>query len=52
VYAESGGRIVAEAVRVKVEKTDKPASTKPEFRAEGWCFCMAIAGWRVGFWCF
>jgi hypothetical protein len=42
VYAESGGKIVAEAMRVTVEKTDKPASMKPEFRAEGWCFCLRL----------
>jgi hypothetical protein len=53
VYAESGGTIVAEAVRVSVEKkTEKPANMKPEFRAEGWCLIIHFFGWYVGGCCF
>ncbi len=51
-YAESGGKIAAEAVRVNLEKTDKPAGTKPEVITEGWCLRLTIAGWFIGEWCF
>jgi len=36
-YAESGGRIVAEAARVKVEKQPQGTRRRPEIRAQGWC---------------
>ncbi len=36
-YAESGGRIVAEAARVKVEKQSQGTRRRPEFHAQGWC---------------
>ncbi|PYT71893.1 MAG: hypothetical protein DMG39_11685 [Acidobacteria bacterium] len=37
VYAESGGKIVVEAVHVRVEKSNDRTPKKPEFHAEGWC---------------
>ncbi|MEE9441352.1 MAG: hypothetical protein V3V99_01640, partial [candidate division Zixibacteria bacterium] len=44
VYAESGGSIVAEAVRVDVEyhKVGDRKSTKPTFNPHGWCFCVCV----------
>lgn len=52
VYAESEGRIMGEAVNVAIEKTDKPAGTKPEFRDKGWCVLVYFAMWYVGRICF
>jgi len=61
VYAESGGKITAEAVRVKVERHHwgECKAEKPNFNPEGWCliniclvyvwiFCVV----SVGFICF
>jgi hypothetical protein len=46
-YAEAGGVVVKEAVRVRMERATKgPADLKPEFRAEGWCIvCWVKENW-------
>jgi hypothetical protein len=46
-YAESDGKIVAEAARVTVEKRDKKdtGNLNPQFKPDGWCiwsFCWWI----------
>jgi len=47
VYAESEGKIVAEAVRVKMEEAKE--KKKPEFVPEGWCLAYLIYPcWREG----
>ena len=51
IYAESGGNIVAEAVRVEVDyyKIGDRKPTKVTFNPNGWCFCWCL--YRVWFWC-
>lgn len=51
-YAESGGKIVAEGVRVRVEESARPGPTKPEFRPEGWCFWLSLGWWSWAIVCF
>lgn len=50
-YAESGGTIAAEAVRVTVEphKEGKFKLQEPSFDPDGWCFCWCIL--HVWWWC-
>ncbi|NIM11954.1 MAG: hypothetical protein GTO45_07550 [Candidatus Aminicenantes bacterium] len=44
-YAESGGKVVAEAARVTMEKKDKKEA-KPQFKPDGWCYCWYLCcGW-------
>ncbi len=49
IYAESGGNVAAEALRVRVEAArEKPASKKPEFHPQGWCWGFwYICGWNI-----
>jgi hypothetical protein len=50
-YAEAGGVVVKEAVRVRMERAkDRPLNPKPEFREEGWCFSCWVMGEWEGFW--
>jgi uncharacterized protein YjdB len=45
VYAESGGRIVKEAVGVRLEKrAEGAADTRPRFRAKGWGYDIDYGG--------
>lgn len=43
-YAESSGKIAAEALRVTVEKRSGKQSGKPRFEPDGWCWCWLIGG--------
>jgi len=47
-YAEADGRIVAEAKRVRVERTSKTKPGKAEFQAEGWCLLAAYFKYKGG----
>ncbi len=44
VYAESGGNVVAEALRVDVNhyKLEERKPTTPAFNPNGWCWCVCL----------